>query len=176
MINAIKKHAAQFIVKKKFVEKDFNEREFSRFFKRSFSFLVLMPTEDADFRHSFEVLNFLKQNKKNVIVLTNEFRISLLPPSYKANAIGHGVKDITTLKLPSRNLLNRISQTRFDVVLDLNRNEVTYYNYISSYIKSNVKIGFVRSNADKYFNLQILNKADDPEISYQNLLNCLKMF
>lgn len=176
MIESLKKQAARFIVNKKFTDKKFSEREFSKFFRKSFSFLVLMPSNDVDFHHSFVVLDFLKQNKKNIIALTHEHRISLLPPSYKPNAIGHGIKETNKLKLPSRSLLNRLAQIRIDVVLDLNRSEALYYNYIASFVNSTVKIGFVRSDSDRYFNLQILNKADDPDISYQNLLNCLKMF
>ena len=38
-----------------------------------------------------------------------------------------------------------------------------------------VSIGFAKSFADKVYNIQIANSETNPKISYENLLNCLKM-
>jgi hypothetical protein len=38
-----------------------------------------------------------------------------------------------------------------------------------------VSIGFANSFADKVYNIQIVNSETNPKISYENLLNCLKM-
>jgi hypothetical protein len=65
---------------------------------------------------------------------------------------------------------------RFDVIIDSNRDEILYYSYVAKSLNAHVKIGFVRSDADKYFNLQVINKQNDPETSYKNLIDCLKMF
>ena len=65
---------------------------------------------------------------------------------------------------------------RFDVIIDLNRGEEIFYTYITKALNVPVKIGFVNSDSDNYFNIQIANSRNDPEISYNNLLNCLKMF
>ena len=135
-----------------------------------------MPLDEKDFRLVFPILEYLREQRKNIIVLTNDFRISLLQPYFKTNAIEHGIKDITKLNLPSKNLLNKLSNMRFDVIIDMNRKEVLYYSFIAKSLNAQVKIGFVRSDSDKYFNFQVVNNQNDPEISFQNLLNCLKMF
>jgi hypothetical protein len=65
---------------------------------------------------------------------------------------------------------------RFDVIIDLNREEEIFYTYITKALNAPVKIGFVNSDSDNYFNMQIAHSKNGPEISYNNLLNCLKMF
>jgi hypothetical protein len=62
------------------------------------------------------------------------------------------------------------------VLIDTNRDEIIYYSYIAKSLNVQVKIGFVRSDSDRYFNFQVVNKQNDPELSYKNLLDCLKMF
>jgi len=176
MIATLKEQAARFIVRKKIPQKDFHQREFSSIFTKTYTFLILMPLDEKDFRLVFPILEYLREQRKNIIVLTNDFRISLLQPYFKTNAIEHGIKDITKLNLPSKNLLNKLSNMRFDVIIDMNRKEVLYYSFIAKSLNAQVKIGFVRSDSDKYFNFQVVNNQNDPEISFQNLLNCLKMF
>jgi hypothetical protein len=135
-----------------------------------------MPADDRDFRLSTTVLEYLKEQKKNVVVLTNDFRISLLPTFFKANSVEHGIKDVTKLKLPTKNIINKLKRMRFDVIIDLNREEEIFYKYITRLLDVPLKIGFVNTDSDNYFNMQIANSRNDPEISYNNLLNCLKMF
>jgi hypothetical protein len=176
MIEALKEQAAKFIFRKKIVQKEFEPRDFSTVFKRSFAFLILMPEDERDFRLSIPILEYLREQKKVIHPMTHDFRISLLPPFFKATAIEHGINDETKLKLPSKKLLDKIERTRFDVVMDMNREEVLFYSFIAKSINAPVKIGFARNDADNYFNLQIKNNGGEPEISYQNLLNCLRMF
>jgi len=135
-----------------------------------------MPANEKDFRLVFPILEYLKEQRKNIVVMTYDFRISLLQPYFKTNAIEHGLKDITKLDLPSKKILNKLSNMRFDVLIDTNRDEIIYYSYIAKSLNVQVKIGFVRSDSDRYFNFQVVNKQNDPELSYKNLLDCLKMF
>ncbi len=176
MIGTIKEQAAKFIINRKLKEHKFGELDFSKIFKRSYSFLIFMPKDEKDFFHAVEVLNFLKESKKNVTAMTDDFRVSLLPSPYKVSAVEHGINDKTKLELPAKKFLNRLKKMQFDVVIDTNRQEVLYYNFIANFINPPVRIGFSGKNADKYFNLQIVNNKSEPEVSYQNLLNCLKMF
>lgn len=176
MIGSIKDKAAKFIINQKLKEHKFDELDFSRIFKRSYSFLVLMPQDEKDFFHAVEVLNFLRESKKNVTAMTNDFRVSLLPSAYKVSAVEHGINDKTKLELPTKKFLNRIKKMQFDVVIDTNRQQVLFYNFLTNFVNPTIRIGFSGKNADKYFNLQIVNNKSEPEISYQNLLNCLKMF
>jgi hypothetical protein len=176
MMSPIKEQVAKFIINQKLKEHKFSEQDFSRIFKRSYSYLVLMPKDDKDFRYAIEVLNFLKESKKNVTAMTDDFRVSLLPTAFKVSSVGHGINDKSKLELPTKKFLNQFKKMQFDVVIDTNRQEVLFYNFIANVINSPVRIGFSGKNADKYFNLQVANNKNEPDISYQNLLNCLKMF
>ncbi len=176
MIGPIKEKAAKFIINQKLKEHKFGELDFSRIFKRSYSYLVLIPRNEKDFFHEIEVLNFLKESKKNVTAMTDDFRVSLLPSVFKVSAVEHGINDKTKLELPSKKFLTRLKKMQFDVVIDTNRREVLFYSFLVNFVNPPVRIGFSGKNADKYFNLQIVNDKNEPEISYQNILNCLKMF
>jgi len=176
MIENLKKQAAKFVVNKRIPRTEFNQRNFTSVLARTYSFLVIMPLDERDFRLVFPILDYLREQSKNIVVMTNDFRISLLQPYFKTNAIEHGLKDVNKLNLPSKSLLHKLSNMRFDVIIDTNRTEVLYYSVIAKSLTSQVKIGFVRSDSDRYFNFQVTGSQNDPEISYQNLLNCLKMF
>ena len=176
MIASLKERAARFIVKKRVPVGEFSQRNFSSIFAKTYSFLVLMPSSESDFRFVFPVLEYLREQRKNIVVMTYDYRVSLLQPYFKTNAIEHGLRDETKLSLPSKKLLDKLSNMRFDVVIDTNREEILYYSYVAKSLNSQVKIGFARSDSDKYFNLQVINKQNDPETSYKNLLDCLKMF
>lgn len=176
MIENLKKQAAKFVVNKRIPRTEFNQRNFTSVLARTYSFLIIMPLDERDFRLVFPILDYLREQRKNIVVMTNDFRISLLQPYFKTNAIEHGLKDVNKLNLPSKSLLHKLSNMRFDVIIDTNRTEVLYYNVIAKSLTSQVKIGFVRSDSDSYFNFQVTGSQNDPEISYQNLLNCLKMF
>lgn len=176
MIENLKKQAARFVVKKRIPRTEFNQKNFTSVLARTYSFLVIMPLDERDFRLVFPILDYLREQRKNIVVMTNDFRISLLQPYFKTNAIEHGLKDVNKLNLPSKSLLHKLSNMRFDVIIDTNRTEVLYYSVIAKSLNAQVKIGFVRSDSDSYFNFQVEGSQNDPEISYQNLLNCLKMF
>jgi hypothetical protein len=176
MIASLKERAARFIVKKRVPVGEFSQRNFSSIFAKTYSFLVLMPANESDFRFVFPILEYLREQRKNIVVMTYDYRVSLLQPYFKTNAIEHGLRDETKLSLPSKKLLDKVSSMRFDVVIDANREEILYYSYVAKSLNSQVKIGFARSDSDKYFNLQVINKQNDPEASYKNLLDCLKMF
>jgi hypothetical protein len=135
-----------------------------------------MPDNESDFKFVFPILEYLREQRKNIVVMTYDFRVSLLQPYFKTNAIEHGLKDETPLKLPSKKLQDKLSNMRFDVIIDTNREEILYYSFIAKLLNAQVKIGFARSDSDKYFNFQVINKQNDPETSYKNLIDSLKMF
>ena len=171
----LKQKAARFFVQHKLKKSNFTNKSFSYAFKNSNSILVLMPEEDIDFKYSREILVFLEKLKKEILILTNEYRVSLLPLNFRNKALGHGLKEINKIDLPSKVLLSKLLKKKYDVVLDLNRQEQLFYTYVSAVINAAVSIGFAKSYADKVYNIQIANSEINPKISYENLLNCLKM-
>jgi len=171
----LKQTAAKFFIQFKLKKSNFSNKSFSSAFKNSSSILVLMPEDDKDFHHAIDILSYLDKLKKEIFILTNDYRVSLLPIHFRGKALGHGIKDINQIDLPSRRLLSELLKKKFDTLLDLNRKEQLYYLYISGIVNAEMSIGFTKSFADKVYNLQVANSETNPKISYENLLNCLKM-
>ncbi len=171
----LKQTAARLFIQHKLKKSNFSNKSFSSAFKNSNSILVLMPEDDKDFQYAIDILVFLEKLKKDYSILTFDYRVSLLPVRFRKKAIGHGMKDINKIELPSRRLTSNLTKKKYDVLLDLNRKEQLFYTYISGIVSATVSIGFTKIFADKVYNIQIANSETNPKISYENLLNCLKM-
>ena len=176
MLEFIKNIIAEKVVDKQLKEHHFESHTFTDFFNKAFTFFIAMPEDDKDFTYSLTVLNFLADYNKSVVVMTKDFKVSLLPQKYRGRAVDYSIRDISTLKLPSKKLADKLSEMQFNVCIDLNRKENLFYSYSSNLVQAPLKIGFAKPDSDKFYNLQIFNDEENPEVSYRNLLNCLKMF
>lgn len=176
MIDAIKNNVSRFLITRKLKAIVLSELDFSEALKRSGSFLILMPEDEKDFRASFLVLDHLEHLNKSIKILTRDYRISLMPAKYRNKAMEVGVADLNKLDLPNHKLIDKLSEMRFDAVMDLNRKDELLYSYASNLVNAKLRIGFSKKGADKYYNLQIANNEAEAEKSYSNFLNCLKMF
>ena len=176
MIDFVKEKLAGLIVGKKYKSEQYTTRSFRDFFKKSFTFLVLMPDNDTDFHYAIEVLKGLSLSKKHATVFTQEFRANLVPVKYRPQVVEYTDRDVGRLFIPSKKLMEKLSSMRFNAILDLNRKENIFCSIVASMVNAPIKAGFQKGNADKYYNLQIINKEENPELSYKNYLNCLEMF
>jgi hypothetical protein len=176
MLDFIKNKIAEKVVDKQLKDQHFEPHAFTDFFEKAFTFFVAMPEDDRDFTYSLPILNFLADYKKSAMVMTKDFKVSLLPQKFRGRAVEYSEKDITKWNLPSKKLADKLGEMQFNVSIDLNRQENLFYSYSSNLVQAPMKIGFAKLDADKYYNLQILNQEENPEISYENFLNCLKMF
>jgi hypothetical protein len=176
MLDFIKNKIAEKVVDKQLKAHHFEPHTFTDFFGRAFTFFIVMPDDDRDFNYSLSILSFLAEYKKSAVVMTKDFKVSLLPQKFRGRAVEYSERDITKLKLPSKKFADKLSEMQFNVSIDLNRSENLFYSISSNLVKAPLKIGFAKPDSDKFYNLQILNHEDNPEISYENFLNCLKMF
>lgn len=176
MIELIKENLSRFLISKKLKNIVLNEQDFSEALKRTGSFVVLMPEDEKDFRASYVVLEYLEQLNKSIKILTRDYRISLLPAKFRNKAMEFGISDLNKLDLPSHKLIEKLSEMRFDGVMDLNRKDDLFYSYASNIINARIRIGFTKKGADKFYNFQISNNDLESVESYNNFLNCLKMF
>lgn len=176
MLDLIKDKIAHSVVDWKLKDKQNKDQTFTEFFKKSFNFLVLMPQNDADFAHSIKVLYFLEENKKHATTLTYDFKVSIIPLRFRQRVMEHTLADTNMLKLPSIKIIDKLNSMHFNVVLDLNRKENLFYSYIASVVEAPIRVGFSKTNSDKFYNLQIVDKESEAELSYESYLNCLKIF
>ena len=176
MIDLIKDKIAGFIVERQLKNKQMDSHLFTDFFSKAFTFFVAMPEDDHDFNHSLVVLNFLSDNKKSIIVLTRDFKVSLLPAKFRAKTIEYNFKDISKLYLPSKRLMDKLTEMQFNASIDLNRKENLFFSLSANLVQAPLRIGFAKADSDRFYNLQVVNGEENPEISYKNFLNCLQMF
>lgn len=176
MFDLIKLKIAHFIVNRKAKHSHIEKKSFKDLLKNSFRFLILMPANEVNFHKAIEVLKFFDKLNKETIVFTQDFRVNLLPQKYRSEAVDFSPIDVNKLKLPSQKLEKKFSALEFDVVIDLEKEENLFNSLLVCLINAPVKVGFRKSNSDKYYSLQIDNKDDNSEIFYKNLLNCLQMF
>ncbi len=176
MIETIKEKIAEYIVKKNLAKKSFNDQKFTGFFSRAFSFFVIMPESEDELKFAYDIIDYLDAAKKEITIFTHDFRVSLMPQKYRAKCIDYGVTALNKINLPAKPLVEKITSIRASAVIDLNREPNIFYSYIANLVSSDICIGFKKKDSDKYYNLQVGNSTDDPQISYKNLLNCLEMF
>jgi hypothetical protein len=175
-IDFVKNKIAVTFIERALKDRQEQSRPVAEFFRKSFTFLVLMPDDENDFSHSFSVLKFLDANKKHTTIFTNDFRINLLPQNFRGRAIDFGLDDRTKFDLPSKKLITRLNNISVNAVLDLNRKDNLFFSYSANMINSFYRIGFIKNDSDKFYNIQIGNGESSPEISYKNFLNSLQMF
>lgn len=176
MIDLIKEKISRILISSRLKSLVLSEQDFSEAFKRSGSFLILMPEDEKDFRASFVVLEHLEHLNKAVKILTRDYRISLLPAKFRSKATEFGLADLNKLDLPSRKMIEKLGQQRFDAVIDLNIKDELFFSYASNLVNAKIRIGFTKKGSDKFYNFQIANNDTDSQKSYNNFLNCLKMF
>jgi hypothetical protein len=176
MIGKIKDKLSEIFIKKNLKGREPLIQSFSNFFKKSFTFLVLMPEDETDFNHSVEVIRFLEANRKHIHILTYDYRVSLLPLKIRPQVIEHGIDDLNKFKLPSKKFIDKLSELEINAVVDLNRKPNLFYSYAANLVNAPIRIGFLKDDADSFYNIQIVNKDQSAEISYKNFLNCLEMF
>ncbi|MDP2365735.1 MAG: hypothetical protein Q8M94_18450 [Ignavibacteria bacterium] len=176
MIELLKENISRFLIARKLKSFVLNEQDFSEALKRSGSFLILMPEDEKDFRASYVVIEHLEHLNKSIKILTRDYRISLLPAKFRNKAMEFGVADLNKLDLPNHKLTVKLSEMRFDGVIDLNIKDELFYSFASNLVNAKIRIGFSKKGSDKFYNFQVANKDIDPEKSYNNFLNCLKMF
>jgi predicted Zn-ribbon and HTH transcriptional regulator len=176
MIDQIKENISRFLISRKLKNIVLNEQDFSEAFRRSGAFLVLMPEDEKDFRASYVVLEHLEHINKSIKILTRDYRISLMPAKFRNKAMEFGVADLNKLDLPGHKLIEKLSEMRFDGVIDLNIKDELFYSFASNLVNAKIRIGFSKKGSDQYYNFQIANNDIEPDKSYNNFLNCLKMF
>ena len=176
MIEQIRNKIAGRIVDKKLRTKSIPNRSFKNILKNCSSFFVIMPEIEDDFQKSKSVLTFLEKHDKIISLLTFDFRRNTFPETFFREIIEYGLIDYSKVGLPSKRLTGQLKQKVFDAVIDLNRGENLFCSFTANLVHSNLIIGFAKSNSDKYYNIQIDDNEDNPEISYKNFINCLQMF
>lgn len=176
MFEGIKKKISSYIIENQIVDKNRQAQSFKDIFQKSAYFFVVITEDENDFYHCFEVVKFLLQEKKNVTIFINESKLKLVQNSALVRTVTYNEKDVTKLMLPSKELRSSLGRLSYEAVIDLNRKENLFCSAAANLVKSDIKMGFVKPGADKFYNLQFANGNEKPEVSYRKLKTSLLMF
>ncbi|MCF6268083.1 MAG: hypothetical protein L3J41_00030 [Melioribacteraceae bacterium] len=176
MIKKIKLKLAEYLAKKKFSRKQSSEKNFQKFFSESKQILIILPKSNNSLvEEAIEIIRFLSIHKKELFIIQSKDQFSYLPNDFKYSSLIISDDDKTKIGLPNKELISKIKKHTFDLVIDLNRENDIFSSAIANIPLSDFRIGFVKVGADYFYNFQIPNEIN-PEKSYRNLLNSLRMF
>ncbi|MBK8945490.1 MAG: hypothetical protein IPM32_09510 [Ignavibacteriae bacterium] len=153
-----------------------NKFSFNNFIEESLDYILILPLNDNDFNNSLDVAKYFQIHKKNVTLYLPEHRKNLVRLPNNFNAITYSFDNLTKLGLPNKQLKEKIDNQKFDVLVDLEREENLFLVSSVTLINAKFKVGFKKYNVENLYNFQLVNTEINSEISYRNLLNSLKMF
>jgi len=176
LLEDYKNKIGYFLFKKKMLRNYNDNFSFKNFVENSFDYVLILPLNELDFKNSFEVARYFKIHKKNVTLFLPEYRENLISLSSDFNMISYNLDEISKLGLPTKQMKDKIAKYKFDVLVDLERDENLFLASVTSLINAKFKVGFKKTNIENLYNFQLINSKINSEISYRNLLNSLKMF
>lgn len=165
-----------YIFKKKMFRKFDDSYSFKDFIENSSNYLIILPLKDLDFANSFDVAKYFKIHKKEVTLFLPEHKINSANITSYYKYMSYGIEDITKFGLPTKLYINKLKETKFDVLIDLERDNNLFLAAVTSLVDAKFKVGFKKPNLENLYNFQLVNTKINSEISYRNLLNSLKMF
>ncbi len=175
MFSNLKKKIAGWIIKRKISKGENGVKHFNDFVSKANSFLFLLPEENELFLSALDVVKYFKIHRKKCTVILHEVNLNR-PELSDYEKISYSEEDAGKFGLPRKEFLNRIEQKEFDVLIDLMFEKETFALALVAFAKAEFKIAFKSPQAELYANLLLPYDLKNPEISYGNLLNSLRMF
>ncbi len=159
-------------------EKD-SAQQLTNFFSNARTMLLILPVdyEEAQIAGNLIYPVLRKFDSIDVTVLTEGIRATPLGDFPKSKVIRISSSHINKFSLPRQHLIERINETTYDVIIDLNLDFVLYAAYICRATGSNVRIGFTHPSADTFYNVQInVDRTKPVQYIYNQLAQYLTMF
>ncbi len=175
MLDKLKFNLAESVALKKLAKTKIYGNNFKHFVSEAKDILIILPEKLEDINASLKIIQFLNSEKKNIYLYFNIDYTNYLPTGLNYIPITFKTGDKTKIGLPSKDLLSKIEIIFFDLVIDLNIEDSIFSSIICNAPRSKYRIGFIKKNADIFYNFQVPNEINS-EKSYRNLLNSLRMF
>jgi|GEM_PF-1989675 len=156
--------------------KDHKNVKFNGFFQNSGSVLIIMPESEEAALEAKSVIEYFLEKELDLTVFVSAGNTITSALEKSISVITYSNKEKNLLRFPGKELIEKLGEKSFDLVLNLNT--IPDYYHLSCVKNTNGKwkAGFYCRHADKIFNILVKNNSDEPKISYKNLLNCLTMF
>ena len=125
--------------------------------------LIIMPIKKKDTRLAKKFLPHLYK-------IFDSAKISTL------NIKSLRKSDTNWLGIPNSAFLNKISEEKFDLIIDLNSYHDRLCTYLSALTESKMRVHLTEGKFDKIYNLQFRTNSDDTTITrYNTMLNYLSI-
>lgn len=164
-----------FILKKTAAKKD----ELSTrgdFFSFSRKFTLFLPEKEEDVKAVLPLIDALVAHEKRLIIYVFSAHHHFVRTGNLIQVEQYFETVKNKFDLPKKEFRRRLSETDSDIVIDLNRSANVFAAVASNFINSKSYVGFKRNGLEKFFNILVEDSSASSVLSYENLLNCLKMF
>ena len=176
MFEELRLKYAHFLIKRKYLRKSDEPIAFKRAISAAKDILVILPSPETDFSASLEVVKYLQIHKKDVTLFISEFRHEAIRTNQEFKLLSYHPTQISWFFLPDKKLITRLTTKRFDAVIDLNRQEDTFFSCIANAVQSGMRVGFRKNRSSEYYNLLYESKQSEPAAAYSKFLEHLSMF
>jgi Family of unknown function (DUF6913) len=176
LFDEYKNKLGYYIFKKKMFKKFNASYSFKDFVENSVDYLIILPLNDLDFANSFDVAKYFRIHKKHVTLFIPEHKVNTIEVTSHYKHISYNIDNISKFGLPTKLFVRELMEHKFDVLIDLERENNLFLTAITSLSNAKFKVGFKKTEIDDLYNFQLVNTKINSEISYRNLLNSLKMF
>lgn len=150
--------------------------QYTDFISNARDFFIILPFNIENVDDPNPIFHFLLAFNKSVSVITTVEVFNYFRYRTKCHLVDFTTDELTKLGLPDKSLIHRLQKRKFDVVIDLNLNSNNFSTAVSNSVDAKFRIGFYSKTAEKYYNFLISKDENNPKLSYENLLNSLKMF
>jgi hypothetical protein len=175
MFEGLKEKIGFALTKRRLGKQPKEEIQFNGFLEHSVSFAFLMPDTPEDFSAALDVPRYFAIHKKNVLLILNEINANR-PETEEFRKLTFSEEDKGKLHLPRKEFKEKLSRRNFDVFFDLTFEKDAFRLAVVGSVSAKIKISCHSQQAELYANLILPCGEKNPDFSYGNLLNSLKMF
>ena len=154
-------------------------REFTDAIRRSQRALVVLPRSAKDPASLQGIIRYLvdRFSGGSLLIVASRELTSWLASDKRYTVVAYGTEDVGRVFTPGVELLRKVKKSTFDVALDLNPDFDLFSAFVCRASLAPIRVGFVKDNADLFYNLQIqVGKGSGVAGAYRGLLRCLEMF
>ncbi|MBE0557833.1 MAG: hypothetical protein IH628_11430 [Proteobacteria bacterium] len=153
--------------------------EFTDAVRRAKRALVVLPRTPKDPASLQWVIRYLVDRfaRGSLIIVARQEFSSWLAADKRYEILVYGDADVGPWFTPDVGLLRKLKKSTFDIAIDLNPEFDLFSAFVCRASLAPVRVGFVKDNADVFYNFQIqVGKGAGIAGAYRSLLRCMEMF
>jgi ADP-heptose:LPS heptosyltransferase len=141
--------------------------------------LLVMPLDGSPLYPVAPVITMLRTHKREdqITVVIGAHSTDAFAALEQSPIIRILPEEIGFFFLPRKNVLSRIRQKQYDLVIDLNLDFLLPSGYICRESNARIRAGFAHAHADLFYNFQIqTSRGESRSQRYEQFAHCLEMF